>query len=68
MVKHVTGTASQECGWWFINLWGKSKKIVDINFEKHKHQVSAEVYSVIYIYTVYTQCGPPYIAKLVELQ
>ena len=58
-----------------MNLWGKSKKmsdlqskIVDINLKKHKHQVSAEVYSNIYIYTVYTQCGPPYIVKLVELQ
>ena len=58
-----------------MNLWGTSKKMsdlqsktVDIKFKKHKHPVSAEVYSNIYIYTVHTQCGPPYIAKLVELQ
>ena len=67
MVKHETGTASQECGRWFMNLWGKSKKmsdlqskIVDINLKKHKHQVSAEVYSNIYIYTQYIHnVGPP---------
>ena len=65
MVKHVTGTASQECGRWFMNLWGTSKKMsdlqsktVDIKFKKHKHQVSAEVYSNIYIQYIHN-VGPP---------
>jgi hypothetical protein len=67
MVKHVTGTASQECGRWFMNLWGTSKKMsdlqsktVDIKFKKHKHQVSAEGYSNIYIYSTYTMGAPLY--------
>ena len=50
-----------------MNLWGTSKKMsdlqsktVDIKFKKHKHQVSAEVYSNIYIYIQYIHnVGPP---------